>query len=101
MKKNHYLTLPRYKRKLHPNLLRQKSEEEILRNRRTQMIHIQERLCTDDIYRKAYNRAISMILGCQLDVQASDLLTFILNTPQIFFPWNKSDWAKYKKLIKL
>lgn len=101
MKKTHYLTLPRYKRKLHPNLLREKSKEEILRNRRIQMRCIQRRLYIEDMYRKAYNRAISMILGCQLDVQASDLLTFILNTPQIFFPWNKSDWAKYKKLIKL
>lgn len=96
MKKNHYLTLPRYKRKLQ-TLSRPMSRKEKLRNRRIQMIHIQDHLYSEDIYRITYNRVISMILGCQLKVPAH----YILNKLKNFFPWYKYNIAKYKKRIKV
>ena len=54
-----------------------------LRNRRIQMIHIQDHLYTEDIYRIAYNRAISMILGGTFKVEAHE----ILDNCEVFFPW--------------
>ena len=86
MKKNHYLTLPRSKRKLDPTLigLYPMSRKKRLRNRHIQMTLIKESLGPYDIYSCLYNRAISMILGCQLKVQVSD----ILNIHGIFYKYN-------------
>ncbi len=97
MKKNHYLTLPRYKRKLHPTPLYKMSGKKKLRIRSIQMLHIQDHLYPEDIYRITYNRVISMILGCQLKVQAHDILNKLRN----FFPWYKRNLVEYKKQLKV